>query len=264
MLETVRSLDPLVFVQEQLAGTHGNLYRRVRRLPRLPIPRWPGSLEPRAVLADVGGHWVRWAIAAAQAGGVGVVIDLNLEAAVMGSRITRALGLPVHYMVGDGCALPLGNRQMDVAFSYSVLQHFSKEDARRMVADIARITKPGGMLIVQLPNRFGLRQTMKRFQQAISRDTNPFRIRYWMPDEMKKLLAASCRDVNLRIDGFFTLNPRPEDADLLPAPERAILKSSSVLTRLAAAPFGSLLSTVADSLWVSGKVMRTDEMADQS
>jgi SAM-dependent methyltransferase len=252
--ERVRHLDPLRFVVSELGATHGNLYRRIQSLPRLPVPQWPGPLEPDSVVVDVGGHWGRWALAAAQAGAVAIVVDPNLEATLVGQRIASSLALPVIYLVGDGRRLPLESNQADVVFSYSVLQHFSKDEARRMLAEMARVAQPRGQLMVQLPNRFGSRQAINRISQVAKRDTNPFRVRYWTPREIQATLRPLCDAISVEIDGFFALNPRNEDADLLPLPERALVRLSAMLARAARGPLALPLRAVADSLWAKGRV----------
>ena len=45
-------------------------------------------------------------------------------------RICRELGVDVQFVVGDARHLPFANSVFDITFSYSVLQHFPKEDVR--------------------------------------------------------------------------------------------------------------------------------------
>jgi len=58
--------------------------------------------------------------------------------------------------VADGHTLDLGDDSSDVTFSYITLQHCDADDARGLVAEAVRITRPGGRLALNLR----LRSTM--------------------------------------------------------------------------------------------------------
>lgn len=144
-------VDP--YVQEAIAATCGNLYRHLQcRLSSYPIPeiRLPPG-EGRTLLV-VGCHWGRWCVAATRRGYRAVGIDPSLEGITAARRVALQLGADAAYVVGDERRLPFEDDSIDVAFSYSVFQHFTKEAALASFDELGRVLKPGGTAMVQLAN----------------------------------------------------------------------------------------------------------------
>jgi SAM-dependent methyltransferase len=237
------AVDP--YVAALILGTHGNLYRHLAgRLPRYPIPDLPLPPAQGDVLLDIGCNWGRWTIAAARAGYRPVGIDPSFEAIVAARRIARQLGADIRYLVADGRRLPFRDATLDVAFSYGVLQHFSKADAAVAVGEIARTLTPGGISVVQMPNAFGLRNVTQLARRGL-REGERFEIRYWRPAELVDIFSA-IGPTTLATDGFFTLNPRASDLDLLPRPYRLLVRTSEALRR--ASSRVPVLTRLADSV----------------
>lgn len=240
-------VDP--FVQGEILGTNGLFYAHLQgRLPRYPIP--PLRLPPGdgKKLLDLGCNWGRWTFAAAKAGYMAVGIDPSLQAALAGRRVALQLGLDVGFVVGDGRTLPFADRAFDVAFSYSVLQHFAKEDARTTLAEMARVTSSGGKVLVQMPNLLGIRQFYNCTRQALRRERHRFRVRYWLPWELRRTFERLVGPARLSVDGFFSLNPQTSDLDLLTPFGARVVRVSERLRRISQRV--PLLGLVADSLYI--------------
>jgi len=62
--------------------------------------------------------------------------------------------LPVLY---DGCRLPVRTASIDYVISFEVLEHV--EDEGRVLSELARIVKPGGVLVMTVPNRWWVFET---------------------------------------------------------------------------------------------------------
>jgi SAM-dependent methyltransferase len=149
--------------------------------------------------------------------------------------------------------LPFEDDAFDVSFSYSVLQHFEKEVARASMGELARVTRPGGIVLIQLANRFGVRQLLNQAAVASGRrEVGSFRVRYWTPREMRRTARELIGKSRLEVDGYFSLNPQASDLDLLPRRYRVVVKTSDRLRRLARYVPG--LSMVADSLYIRARV----------
>jgi SAM-dependent methyltransferase len=237
------------FVQGEILGTSGFLYAHLQgRLPRYPIPQMRLPRGDGKTLLDLGCNWGRWTLAAARAGYRPVGIDPSLRAALAGRRVARQLGLDVGFVVGDGRALPFADQAFDVAFSYSVLQHFAKDDARATLAEMARVTTPGGKVLVQMPNLLGIRQMYNCARQALRRERHRFRVRYWLPWELRRTFEDLVGPARVSVDGFFSLNPQATDLDLLTPLGAKVVRASEALRRLSQRirPLG----LVADSLYV--------------
>lgn len=250
---TAEGVDP--YVQEAVAGTCGNMYRRlIRTLTSYPIPvlRLPPG-EGRRFL-DIGCGWGRWCISAARQGYAVVGIDPSLEAIRAGRRVARQLGLPISYLVADGRYLPFRDRSFDVIFSYSVLQHFDKQDARQGLSEVSRTMRAAGMSLIQMPNTFGLRNLYNQLRRGFA--ATAFEVRYWQPGELRTTFTSLIGPSDLLVDGFFSLNPQTSDLRLLPSPYRLVVMCSEFLRR------GSdrlpWLAYFADSLYV--RSTRSDDL----
>ena len=264
------AIDP--FVERWLVATCGLLYRRYRRpLARYPIPEIglpPG--EGRALL-DVGSNWGRWALAAARAGYRVVAIDPSLEATLAGRRIARQLELPVAYVVGDARHLPFRSDAFDVCFSYSVLQHLDKGVVGEVLREIARTSRGGATIRIQMANLLGLRQLLNQSVTHIRsgaralvgrrRAPYPFRVRAWTPGELLRTFADLLGPTTLSADGFFSLNAQRSDADLLRPFAATVIRVSDLLCRVAAKVPD--LAFLADSVWLDA-IKSNEPLASRS
>src|SRR5439155_14513181 len=130
-------------------------------------------------------------------------IDPNLEAIVAARQITAQLGLKSKFVVGDARCLPFRSSSFDTVFSYSVIQHFSKQNgsAGDAIKEIGRVLVKGGTCFVQMPNRIGIRSLYNQFRDR--NNTGPFRVRYWKPSELFRTFETHVGETELIIDGYF-------------------------------------------------------------
>jgi len=248
------SIDP--FVNDWLVNTNGNLYKGARgRLTRYPIPEWPlgRAAEPGKVVVDVGCSWGRWSVAAARAGYFPVGLDVHIDALAAAKRVAREMSVETAQVCGDIEGLPFASGAVDAVFSYSVLQHIDRRKVARFFGEVARVLRPGGMCLVQLPNAFGpysiLRQAKRGFREAAA---GTFEMRYWTRGGIRAAIeGAGLRDLRLRADGFFSQDPQLSDLDLL-SPAARLVVFASHAGRKAADLLPPLVS-VADSLWVEAQ-----------
>jgi len=71
----------------------------------------------------------------------------------------RARGLDVHE--GDLVALPFDAERFDVTYAFKVLAHVPQ--VGRALAEMARVTRPGGVVVAEFYNPLSLRGVLKRF-----------------------------------------------------------------------------------------------------
>ncbi|MHB8731320.1 MAG: methyltransferase domain-containing protein [bacterium] len=242
-------VDP--FVQEAVAGTCGNMYRRlVGRLTDYPIPDIRLPRGDGRVFLDVGCNWGRWCISAARKGYRAIGVDPSLEAIEAARRVANRLGAAAVYVVADARHLPFRAGSFDVAFSYSVLQHFDKGEARQALAEIGRVLNASGTSIVQMPNAFGLRNLYHQARRGFRR-TRAFEVRYWSPRELRRAFARAIGPTSLFVDGYFSLNPQASDRELLPRRFRYVVYCSELIRHLSERlPW---LALGADSLYVKSE-----------
>jgi ubiquinone/menaquinone biosynthesis C-methylase UbiE len=117
-------------------------------------------------------HWHRYHFASRWVVGKDV-LDLacgeGYGAALLARRAARVLGVDVssdavehakrayaklpnaEFKVGSCTAIPAGDATMDVAISFETLEHIAEQE--QFVAELARVLKPGGVLVVSCPNK---------------------------------------------------------------------------------------------------------------
>ena len=125
-------------VSRMISATNGILYAHlVGNLPRYPIPELRLDSGRGRELLDIGCNWGRWSFAAARKGYRVVGIDPHLHSLRAAKIVAKQLGLSVTFVCGDARAMPFTDDRFDVAFSYSVLQHFDRSDARKALREVA-------------------------------------------------------------------------------------------------------------------------------
>ncbi len=163
-------------------------------------------------------------------------------------RVARQLGVDAEFIVGDARFLPLAQSAVDCAFSYSVLQHMSREDVALVVAEIGRVVKKNGNSFVQMPTKFGLRclyhQIRRRFREA-----KGFEVRYWSLPSLKKLFSSHLGRTTFSVDCFFGIGLQFSDFHLMTPTLKVIVTASEFLRALSRVI--TPLTWVADSIYVS-------------
>lgn len=234
------------YVQRSVAATNSNLYRHmVGRLSSYPIPDLPLPNSDGGAFLDIGSNWGRWCIAAARRGYIPVGVDPCLEALLAAQSVARQCGVRAYFVAADSRYLPFRDGSFDAAYSYSVFQHLSKENARLSIGEIGRTLKAGGVAKVQLLNSFGARsiqvQAMRGFRLAIG-----FETRYWRPSEMRRVFTDAIGPSRLQMDSFFTQG-RQTDRALFRAGGRLLVSLSNFLMRM------KWLWPVCDNLFVCAR-----------
>jgi SAM-dependent methyltransferase len=213
-------------------------------IPDLRLPPGEGR-----VFLEVGCNWGRWCVSAARRGYSVVGVDPSLDAIRAARHVAEQLGVDATYLVADARHLPFADASFDVVFSYSVFQHFAKDDALASFAEIGRVLQPGGRSLVQMANVWGARSLVNQARERRFREPRDlFDVRYWSPRELRDAFARAVGPTELAVDGFLTLNPQPADLALLPRRYRALVRTSEALRRLSERV--RPLTYAADSLYV--------------
>jgi SAM-dependent methyltransferase len=89
-----------------------------------------------------------------------VAADLSHEAMTVAQRYAAEMGVHLELLVGDLQTLPFPDGEFDLVFSQGVLEHF--EDPLPCVREQARVLKPGGILLVDVPQKYNWYTVMKR------------------------------------------------------------------------------------------------------
>jgi SAM-dependent methyltransferase/uncharacterized protein YbaR (Trm112 family) len=240
-------IDPVV--SYLVSATNGIAYKNlVGNLQEYPIPQLRLPPSNGKIFLDIGCSWGRWCIAAARKGYKVVGVDPSLGAIMAAKRVARQLGVEAEFIVGDARFLPFANSTIDTAFSYSVIQHFSRDDAALVIADIGRVLKENGISLVQMPSKFGLRclqhQLRRRFREATG-----FEVRYWSLPSLRRLFSSRVGPTKFSVDCYFGIGLQYSDRHLM-TPLLKLVVTASELLRLLSRGIPPL-TWVADSVYVS-------------
>lgn len=242
-------IDP--FVKSAIGATNGSLYQHlVGKLNEYPVPelRLPPGNGRRFL--EIGCSWGRWCLAAARSGYRVVGIDPSLKGIRAARRVAAQLGIEALYVVADGRFLPFLDSSLDQVFSYSVLQHLSKEATRIVLSEIHRVLNSGGQSLIQLPNSFGIRCLYHQARRGF-REAKDFEVRYWTVPEVRRTFAATIGPASIEVDGFFSLNAQISDVRFLPRRYQWIVRVSHRLQQLSTVV--PPLVHFADSLYVTAQ-----------
>ena len=244
-------IDP--FVRNAIGATNGGLYQHlVGTLMEYPIPCLRLPQGERRLFLEIGCNWGRWCIAAARLGYQPIGIDPSLKSIRAANRVSRQLGIEASFVVADGRFLPFRDRSFEQVFSYSVLQHLSKENALITLSEIRRVLRAEGSAMVQMPNVFGVRCLYHQIRRGF-REGRDFDVRYWRPTELLSAFTERIGPSELSVDGYFSLNVQPSDLHLLPMKYRALVHASEALRTMSQRI--PVLAKIADSLYIKAQRM---------
>lgn len=85
------------------------------------------------------------------------LLDLNPTAIELAKWLYSEIGVWAEFVVADMFDMPLPSERFDVAFNAGVVEHLTRSDSLAMLSEMARITRPGGWVVVAFPNHFDLR-----------------------------------------------------------------------------------------------------------
>jgi ubiquinone/menaquinone biosynthesis C-methylase UbiE/uncharacterized protein YbaR (Trm112 family) len=222
-------IDP--FVNKWIAATNGALYSHLAgRLQEYPIPNLRLPPGEGRLFLEVGCSWGRWCIAAARAGYRPIGVDPSLGGIRAARHVAAQLGVDALFVVGDGRYLPFRDGIFGQAFSYSVLQHLSKDNVLITLREIRRVLSPAGTSLIQMANKLGPRSLYHQIRLRFVK-TAGFEVRYWLPGELLAAFRQELGPTEAEVDGFFSLNPQVSDMRFLPAKYRVVVRASEVLRK---------------------------------
>jgi len=245
-LQNKSNIDPVVTYL--IGATNGIMYKHlIGKLDSYPIPDLCLPEGNGQALLDIGCSWGRWCIAAQRKGYVVVGIDPSLGAIMAARRVSQQLGLSIKYLVADARYLPFDNNSFNNIFSYSVLQHLDRDNVRMVLSEIARILKPQGTSLIQMPNIFGLRclyhQAKRNFRKAVE-----FEVRYRSLSSLRKLFSESIGKTEISVDCYFGLGLQKSDARFMSLTRNFILTASELLKKIS--KFIPFIIHIADSVYL--------------
>jgi len=122
-------------------------------------------------------------------------IDPSQESIINAIKHAKQGELLIQYITGTGESLPLPNKYFDVVFCCDVLEHV--QDLPRVISEISRVLKPGGIFIYDTINRTLISKLLviKVLQEWKPWAIMPANLHVWdmfiRPKELKELLLQN-------------------------------------------------------------------------
>jgi SAM-dependent methyltransferase len=97
------------------------------------------------------------------------------------------------FQVADGTRLPFESDSFDVAMSMSTIDHVvDRDDRSRFVIEMARVTRPGGRVIVTVPNRWSRGYANREKLYGVQSEFFEY---CFSPTELRRMVRAAGLDV---------------------------------------------------------------------
>lgn len=138
---------------------------------------------------------------------------LDLSRGMLG----HAMGRDLRCVQGSITHVPFPDAHFDLVYSFKVLAHV--EPIERAVAELVRVTKPGGHLLLEFYNSWSLRHVIKRLRPPIRiserRKDDEVYTRYDDLASIRRMLPADASIIGMRGVRVFAALPQALRAPLL-------------------------------------------------
>lgn len=112
-----------------------------------------GAADPSGLrILEVGAGTGRDSVALAKAGAKVVTLDYAPESLALIQKAAAGNDVEIGVVGGDGLSLPFADGSFDLVFHQGLLEHF--RDPMPLLRENVRVLKDGGMLLVDVPQRY--------------------------------------------------------------------------------------------------------------
>lgn len=112
------------------------------------------------VVVEVGAGSGRDSLALAREGARVIVLDYSRPSLLVVRRLAERFGLDVAFVCADALHMPFKDDSVDVVFHQGLLEHF--RDPMPLLEENARVTRPGGHVLVDVPQTFHVYTLLKK------------------------------------------------------------------------------------------------------
>ncbi len=96
-------------------------------------------------------------------------LDYSVNSLKIMKRLADEEKIPVFILGGDTFSLPFRDETFDVVFHQGLLEHFRPQQAEALLKENIRILKKGGLLLVDVPQRYHIYTLIKHFLIALNK-----------------------------------------------------------------------------------------------
>ena len=163
-----------------------------------------GDVRGKKIL-EVGAGSGRDSIDLAKRGAEVTVIDYSPASLKVLRRNSKAAGVELRMVLGDGTRMPFEDGTFDVVFHQGLMEHFRDEGP--LLRDNRRVLKVGGHAVIDVPQKYHFYTVGKKVMIALDKWFAGWETEYSI-NELEKLVAAEGFAVDARfgdwmIPGFF-------------------------------------------------------------
>jgi SAM-dependent methyltransferase len=138
------------------------------------------------------------------------VVSVDLLESEIATWRKLAAGEPnVRFEVADGRELPFRDASFDHAYSVSVIEHIPEAGDGRALAELARVTKPGGRVVVTVPHASSYREDWRDTPVYADHHgaAGPYFFQRWYDEASLEKLAATAPSLELVSSSVGRLQP---------------------------------------------------------
>ena len=122
------------------------------------------------------------------------VIGVDIDDATVDNAKIKYRHSNLQFLTGSAAEIPCADAYFDVVVSFETIEHHDQHD--KMMQEIKRVLKPGGLLMISSPDKF--------FHSDKPGYKNPYHVKELYADEFKSLLAKYFKNTfYLRQKSFF-------------------------------------------------------------
>ena len=125
-----------------------------------------GPVSGKRVL-EVGAGSGRDSVTLAGAGAVSILLDYSVASLEVARGVASRAGMGVHLVRADALRMPFRDGTFQVVFHQGLLEHF--RDPMPLLRENVRVLGSGGVLLVDVPQRFHLYTVLKHFLIALGK-----------------------------------------------------------------------------------------------
>lgn len=126
------------------------------------------DLKGKRVL-EIGAGTGRDSFPLARVGADVTQLDYSEESLKILRRLAEEQGYKTTIIGGDAFAMPFADESFDIVFHQGLLEHFRSAQAEKLLRENIRVLKPGGLLLVDVPQRYHIYTLVKHFLIAINK-----------------------------------------------------------------------------------------------
>ena len=142
----------------------------------------------RAKILEVGFGKGNEIVQLAKAGALCFGLDFSESAILLFKERAHRENLDIEVVGGDARRLPFQSNSFDLVFSQGVVEHFT--DPNVVLQEQLRVLKKGGIVVVEVPNKWTLYTIYKKALMSIGRWPPGWETQY-SPRELESLLAQN-------------------------------------------------------------------------